>query len=724
MTLRRPQFFILLTLLIGISIIGFFGCNGDSWNNPYSDQDRMEDVLYSSFRERPKHLDPAVAYSANEYVFIGQIYEPPLQYHYLIRPYTLVPLSAQALPEVTYRDKQGAVLPEDGDIQSIAYSDYTIRIRSDVRYQPHPAFAKNAKGQFLYHRLDAAELRSINGIADFESTGSRGLVADDYVYQIKRLVDPRIHSPISELMKHHIVGLGELGEELAKLHKSNGATSIDLRDFSIKGVKSLDQFSYQVRIRGKYPQFRYWLAMPFFSPMPWEAVEFYAQPGLREKNISLDWYPVGTGPYMLVENNPNRRMVLEKNPNYHADSYPSVGEPNDRAAGLLNDAGKQLPFIDKVIYTLEKENIPYWNKFLQGYYDGSGIASDSFDQAIQFSGQGEAELTPAMRDKGIQLKTSVTTSIFYMGFNMLDPIVGGYTEHARQLRQAIAIAIDYEEYISIFTNGRGVAAQGLLPPGIFGSQDGEAGINRYVYDWVDGAPQRKSISEAKRLLAEAGYPGGHNPQDGKPLVLYLDTVATGPDDKARLNWYRKQFAKLGIQLVIRTTDYNRFQQKMRNGDAQIFMWGWNADYPDPENFFFLLHGENAKAKTGGENAVNYQNPQFDELFNLMRNMDDGEERFALIQQMQDMVRRDSPWIFGFHPKNFSLHHDWYQNLKPNLMANNRLKYTKIDSPHRESRRREWNKPVVWPLIILVLIVVVLFAPAWLQYRRKQRAKAI
>lgn len=724
MKLRRAQLSVLLTLLIGLSIIGFFGCNGDSWNNPYSDQDRNEDVLYSAFRERPKHLDPAVAYSANEYVFIGQIYEPPLQYHYLIRPYTLVPLTAQVLPEVTYLDTQGTVLPEDADVESIAYSDYTIRIRSDVRYQPHPAFAKNARGQFLYHQLDMADLRSINGIADFESTGSRGLVAEDYVYQIKRLVDPRIHSPISELMKHYIVGLGELSQELAQLHKSGGETPIDLRKFSIEGVKALDQYSYQVRIRGKYPQFRYWLAMPFFSPMPWEAIEFYAQPGLREKNISLDWYPVGTGPYMLVENNPNRRMVLEKNPNYHSDNYPTQGEPDDPAAGLLDDAGKQLPFIDKVIYTLEKENIPYWNKFLQGYYDGSGIASDSFDQAIQFSGQGEAELTPAMRDKGIQLETSVTTSIFYMGFNMLDPVVGGYTERARQLRQAIAIAIDYEEYISIFTNGRGVAAQGLLPPGIFGSQQGEAGINPYVYDWVDGEPQRKSISEAKRLLAAAGYPGGHNPKDGKPLVLYLDTVATGPDDKARLNWYRKQFAKLGIQLVIRTTDYNRFQQKMRNGDAQIFMWGWNADYPDPENFFFLLHGENAKVKTGGENAVNYQNPQFDALFNLMRNMDDGEKRFALIQKMQDMVRRDSPWIFGFHPKNFSLHHDWYQNLKPNLMANNRLKYTKIDSQLRESRRKQWNKPVVWPLIILVLIFVVLFAPAWLQYRRKQRAKAV
>ena len=720
----RPNLSLLFRLFLGLSLAGGYGCTGESWNNPYGAEVDPENVLYSSFVERPKHLDPAVAYSANEYVFIGQIYEPPLQYHFLIRPYTLVPLTAQVLPDVTYLDRDGAILSDNASVASIAYSDYMIRIRPGVLYQPHPAFAKDSQSRFMYHRLDAAELRSINDISDFKMTGSRELVADDYVYQIKRLVDPRIHSPIAELMKHYIVGLGELSDALAKIHISNNTKRIDLRDFTIEGVKSLDRYTYRVRIRGKYPQFRYWLAMPFFAPMPWEAVEFYAQPGLREKNISLDWYPVGTGPYMLVENNPNRRMVLEKNPNYHPDYYPASGEPGDQAAGLLDDAGLKLPFIDRVVYTLEKESIPYWNKFLQGYYDGSGIASDSFDQAIQFSGQGDVELTQAMRDKGIKLKTTITTSIFYMGFNMLDPVVGGYTKRARELRQALSIAIDYEEYISIFTNGRGVAAQGLLPPGIFGSQSGEAGINPYVYDWVDNAPQRKSIDEAKRLLAEAGYPGGREPKDGKPLVLYLDTVATGPDDKARLNWYRKQFTKLGIQLVIRTTDYNRFQQKMRNGDAQIFMWGWNADYPDPENFFFLLYGDNVKVKSGGENAVNYQNSEFDKLFELMRNLDNGEERFALIQQMQDMVRRDAPWIFGFYPKSFSLHHEWYKNLKPNLMANNGLKYTRIDSQLRQSRRKQWNKPVIWPIAVFALLILAMLAPAWLQYRRKQRAKAI
>src|SRR4029453_13010161 len=165
-----------------------------------------------------------------------------------------------------------------------------------------------------------------------------------------------------------------------------------------------------------------------------------------------------------------------------------------------------MPFIDRVVFSLEKETIPYWNKFLQGYYDASGITSDTFDQVIRVTGSGDAQLTPAMEKQGIRLQTSVATSIMYMGFNMLDPVVGGDSERARKLRQAISIAIDQEEFISIFLNGRGIAAQGPIAPGLFGYKGGEAGINRYMYDWVNGAPQRKAIDYAKKLLAEAGYP--------------------------------------------------------------------------------------------------------------------------------------------------------------------------------------------------------------------------
>ncbi|MGR9106790.1 MAG: ABC transporter substrate-binding protein [Gammaproteobacteria bacterium] len=692
------------------------GCGKSAWNNPYPESDTSMNVLYSSFRERPKHLDAAVSYSSNEFILIAQIYEPVLQYHYLLRPYTLVPLTARGIPEVVYLDRDGRILPPGSDENLIAFSDYVISIQSGILYQPHPAFARKEDGEFLYHALRSDQLDEIRTIGDFNHTDSRELLAEDYVYQIKRLADPRTHSPIAEFMKSYIVGLGELAEALEAEQKKG--ENPDLRRFSLQGTEVLDRYRYRIRVHGKYPQFRYWLAMPFFAPMPWEAVQFYNQAGLQEKNISLDWYPLGTGPFMLVENNPNRRMVLVRNPNFHGENYPREGEGSDARNGLLVDAGMPLPFIDKVVYTLEKEDIPYWNKFLQGYYDASGISSDSFDQAVKFTGAGKVELTAKLQRKSIALQTAVMPSNSYVAFNMLDPVVGGGTEKARKLRRAIAIAVDYEEFISIFMNGRGIAAQGMLPPGIFGYQNGQRGINPYVYDWADGSARRKSLEDARRLMVAAGYAGGRDPDTGRSLILYFDTTTRGPDDKAIFDWFRKQFAKLGIHLVIRATDYNRFQDKMRTGNAQVFMWGWNADYPDPENFFFLLYGPNAKVQADGENAANYRNPRFDELFEKMRNMDDGDARFRIIQEMQEVVRRDAPWLFGMHPKSFSLHHSWFRNLKPNLMANNNLKYLRIDGQLREAKRDEWNRPKIWPLVGLFLIGLAIIFPAWWLYRRK------
>jgi oligopeptide transport system substrate-binding protein len=703
----RTLVLILLTVLLS-------ACTDSQLNNPYPQEEGDQSVVYASFSERPKHMDPAVAYSASEYTFIAQIYEPPFQYHYLKRPYELTPLTATGMPKVEHLNAKGEKLASDADDSDIAYTDYLIEIQPGIRYQPHPALAKNAQGEYFYHHLTDAQIEKLGALQDLPETGSRELTAEDYVYQIKRLAHPKIQSPIAELMKNYIVGFDDFSKQVANKQR------FEIKDLPMVGVTALDRYQYRIRIRGKYPQFIFWLAMPFFSPMPWEADVFYEQPGLNDKNITLDWFPIGTGPYLLAENNPNRRMILQKNPLFHLETYPSEGEPGDKEKGLLADAGKPLPFIDKDVYMLEKETIPYWNKFLQGYYDASGIASDNFDQAIQFTGSGAATLTEAMEEKDIQLETAVMTSIYYLGFNMLDATVGGDSEKARKLRQAIAIAVDYEEYIAIFANGRGVAAQGLIPPGIYGYAEGKDGINPYVYDWVNGKAQRKSIEIAKRLMSEAGYPGGIDPKTKQALILYFDTTAVSVDDRPRMNWYRKQFEKLGIKLVIRGTDYNRFQQKMRDGNAQIFNWGWNADYPDPENFFFLLYGPNAKVARGGENASNYQNPEFDRLFEQMRNMGNGEQRYRIIQSLQEMARRDATWIFGYHPKGFTLYHGWYKNLKPNLMANNQLKYTRIDTAERAEKRAAWNKPVIWPLLVALVVFVLLLIPAILAYRRRIR----
>lgn len=710
------------TILLAMGVCLMAGCS-DSWNNPYPGSDPDANILYSAFAERPKHLDPARSYSSNEVEFTGQIYEPPLQYHFLERPYTLIPLSAEAVPKPRYVDATGTTLPDDAPASAIAESVYELRIRPGIRYQPHPAFARDEAGRYRYHALTAVDLADKRQIGDFEHTGTRELVAADYVYQIKRLAHPRLSSPIFGLMSEHIVGLKALGDTLQQAAQAKPGVALNLDEFALAGAEVVDRYTYRIRVKGKYPQFIYWLAMPFFAPVPWEAEAFYAQPGMADKNLTLDWQPVGTGPYYLAENDPNRRMVLKRNPYFHGETYPVEGGEEDRLAGLLADAGKPLPLVDEAVFSLEKETIPYWSKFLQGYYDSSGISSDSFDQAVQFSTGGDPQLTDSMREKDIRLVTTVATSLWYVGFNMLDPVVGGLGEDRRKLRQALSVAFDYDEFISIFLNGRGIPAQGPIPPGLFGHTEGVTGLNPYVYENRDGRIQRRSIETARTLLAEAGYPNGRHAGTGEPLVLYFDTMASGPDAKSRLDWMKKQLDKLNVQLVVRGTDYNRFQDKIRKGNAQLFEWGWNADYPDPENFLFLLYGPHKKVGTGGENAANYDNPEFNRLFERMKDMENGPERQQVIDAMLEIVRRDAPWIFAYYPKSFGLTHGWVMNVKPNLMANNTLKYRRIDPTLRKARRAEWNRPVLWPIGLLVIAVGAVIAPAVIAWRRHEKSRA-
>lgn len=773
---------VIVACLLGVLLSA---CDGGLWNNPYPASDEGKSIFYTAFTERPKHLDPAQAYSENEYVFLAQIYAPPLQYHYLKRPYQLVPLAASAMPSVHYLDKHYRLLPDNAPTEKIAFSVYEIHIKPNMRYQPHPAFARDAQGKPEYDHLTPEDLRDIHALSDFPHSGTRVVTAADYAYQIKRLADPQLHLPIFGVMSEYIVGLKEYAATLQQALKKSPDAFLDLNKYPLPGVQVIDEQTYRIEVYGKYPQFAYWLAMPFFAPMPPEAERFYAQDGMPEHNLILDWWPVGSGPYYLSENNPNQRMVMTRNPYYDSETYPTEGGAGDAAAGLLADAGKPLPLIDKIVFTLEKETIPYWNKFLQGYYDASNITSDSFDQAVQVNVGGEATVTDTMKAQGIKLSTSVATSTMYTGFNWLDPVVGGSCasstsapslqpsdqssnhstkpsmndgkvagypdgstkgrqsivqqaergidtvgkqndsscdpERARKLRQAIAIAVDFDEFISIFANGRGIAAQSPIPPGIFGYRDGESGINHYVYDWVDGAPKRKSIETAKRLLAEAGYPNGVDAQTGQPLVINLDTTAGGVGDKSRIDWMRKQFAKINVQLVARSTDYNRFQDKIRKGDTQMFYFGWNADYPDPENFLFLLSSAQAKVDKGGENAANYSNPEYDKLFEQMKNMENSPARQAIIDRMLEIVRRDSPWLWGYHPKDYVLQHSWLSNVKANVMANNKLKYWRVDAKRRDMLRRDWNQPVRWPLW-LGAVVLLLFG-VWLWHKLRQREEA-
>ena len=650
-------------------------------NNPYPDSDDKERVLYLNYQEAPKTLDPAVAYSTVDHMIVGPVFDTLLQYHFLERPYRLIPGLLTEMPEVTPRD-DGRVI-------------FHLKLRDDLLFQDDPCFALGTPG-----------------------ATTRPVVAADVAFQLMRLADPKVNSPVAPTMAR-IAGFEEFTARLQKLREGDQAfmaRRIDAQYAAaggIDGVRVLGPTELEIVLREAYPQFRFWLAMEFTAPVPWEAVAYYDGSDGRDKFAE---HPVGTGPFRLALYDKRLRIELARNPNWHGvlhpeahapgAVYPAEGEPDDAARGWLDPAyvGRPLPFLDRVDFELDKEDIPAFTKFLQGYYDLSGIIEESFDRVVH-----QGRLSPEMQRLDMQLAKAVEPAIYYIGFNMRDPVVGAAAgERGRKLRQAMSLVIDSQAFMDIFLNGRGIAAQSVIPPGIFGYE--ETYLNPY---------RRVDVERAKALLREAGYPGGIDPKTGKPLHLTFDTGDTSARGRLRYQFFVDAWSRIGVNVEIAATAYNQFQDKVRRGAYQLFMWGWVADYPDPENFLFLLWSESARS-AGGPNTAEFSDPRFDELFLKMRDAPDGPERFRLIQQMRGILETERPWIELFHPESYALIHGWVHNAKPLGMSSSTLKYRDVDVRLRAEKRAEWNRPVTWPAWVLLGLAVIVIAPAVRTVRKRMR----
>jgi len=709
-------------------------------NNPHPRDAASSNTLFSAVIENsPRHLDPTASYWSNDTPYTYQIYEPPYGYHYLKRPFELVPKTAQAVAKPTYLDKDGKPLPDDAPGELVAESVYEVRIRTGIMFQPHPAFAKDEQGGYRYHAMKPGELGTRRTPLDFEHTGTRELVADDFVYAVKRHATTRITTPIYGIFSEYILGLKEYGPlikaEDAKLRAGMDPASLDkpfldFRRWPLAGASAPEKHLLRLRIKGKYPQWSYWMSMTFLAPVPWEADAFYAQPGMAYVGLTLDTWPVGTGPYMMTEFIKDRRHVMKRNPNYRGEPYPCEGAPGDKEAGLLDDCGKPTPFIDTLVSTIEREGVPMKGKFRQGFYDIEVFERTDTGMDYLVGMQDSEDVRQEYEYKGFRLPRFSDVTSWLIGFNMLDPVIGmGTTPEQqarnRKLRQAISIAIDWEEHSKIFPKKAGETAMGPLPGGLSGSRHGTLeGVNPVTHKVVDGKIVRRPISDAKRLMVEAGYPNGRDAKTGRPLVINYDYYAPAtPERKPEIDWVVRQFSKIDIQLEVRATDNNQFQDKVRKGNYQVFWLGWLADYPDAENFLFLLYGPNGKTKFDGENTSNYASAEFDRLYGEMKMLEDGPQKQAVVDKMVKVAQDDAPWSFGYFPYSSSAAQAWVHNHKPAVLVRDQGRYLRLDTADRVRRLKEWNQPVWWPMVLGALALIGLVVVAIRSFRRRERTNA-
>lgn len=549
--------------------------------------------------EDVKTLDPAQMSDTISATVLPNIYESLYQYSYLKRPFQLEPLLAADRPKFS-ADRLTLRIP----------------IRRGVHFANDPCFPDN-KG--------------------------REMTAHDFVTAVKRHALPGIVSQGLWAIEGKIAGFDAFKTKLEAAKKEDRAAVF--KDESISGFKATEDFALEIKLLRPYPQLLHALAMPFFSPVPQEAIAKYA-----DETGSINEHPVGTGPYTLTSWRRSNHLILDRNPQFHSDFYPTEADEALKQKGYLKDAGKPLPLTDRIDFEVVKEEQPAWLRFLTGEFDAYMMNKDSLEQGLDKSGALKTELV----QQGFKLETEASGRFFYLEFNLKDPILGGN----KLLRQAISSSLDREKFIKTMYSGRGVKQQTIVPLDI----DGYDAKQQLKYDF---APLK-----AKELLAKAGFPGGK----GLP-ILSLDMRSADTLSRQQGDFVHQALSDIGIQVDINLNTFPSFLEKLKKGNFQMSFGGWQIDYPDPESALQVLYGPN---KAPGPNYTYFNHPEYNRLFERMARLESSSERNALIAKMESIVQEEVPWAMLFHTRFFGVSPKTTRNFLPSEMVLNRMKYFGLD----------------------------------------------
>ncbi|MHC4490582.1 MAG: ABC transporter substrate-binding protein [Planctomycetota bacterium] len=535
----------------------------------------------------PKSLDPVRGSTTYEARACSLIYETLFQYKYLVRPPTLEPCLLAKMPDIS----------ADG-------CTYSFELKQGVRFIDDPCFPQGR---------------------------GREVVSKDAFYSLKRMADEDNHPKSWWLLEDTIVGFDEYRE------KQNQAETFDY-DAPVEGMKVLDRHRFRIVLKQPVHRFNYVLEMFQTSVVPREAAERY---GTR-----FGGHPVGTGPFLLERERDwvrGKSLTLHRNPMYREAYYPTEGEEGDEAAGLTQAAGERIPFLDRIDMTFFVNQQPKWLEFRVGNQDYVTVPAENFRDAFV---KRTRRLRSSYRKKGIRGVSVPLLDFIFRGFNMEDPLVGGYTEKKRALRRAMHLAVDIHEFNDTFYNNICVVYDGPIPPDLDGHPPGHV---------LPHGNQGPDLDWARAELAKAGHPGG----EGLPDIDYW--VSQGGNSKEQSEMIQRQLARIGITLNVRLGDFSQLIEAVHNKKAQMFSFAWGSDYPDAENNLALFYGPN---EAPGSNSFNYERKEFDDLYRRIRSMGPSPERTKIYEKMRDMLVEDVPYIGSLARTRYYLIHPWVKNCKP------------------------------------------------------------
>jgi ABC-type transport system substrate-binding protein len=595
-------------------------------------------VRVETYRTALRSIDPATCNDPASAAMQGYLVEGLYTYHFLKRPPTVVPLLAEGMPTVS---------PDRLTI--------TIRIKPNVTYARNPCFGTDHLGR----------------------SATCCITADDFILAFKRCADAAVNANVAwSMLAGKIVGLDAFRD--ATRPDSNAATApgdFSRYDQPVEGLRAIDEHTLQIRLTEPHPRLIYALAMTNLAPIPREAITYWLageddgrggrRPIPMRRRVSeftrAAMLPT-TGPYVLKTFQRKTKIVLVRNPDYRTERYPTEGAPGDDRSGLLDDAGKTVPFVDIVQFEYTPEPYSAWMRFLYKQVDSASVPRDAFEDIITPG----KDLAETWREKGIRLVTYESPSIYWLAFNMDDPVL----QASPSLRRALCLGFDVANWIDVLHNGRGRRAVNVIPS----SFDGHAEAGGGPYYCFDRAAAAEHLAKARKELASAGLL-----EDGRIPTLRIDVGNLNERGRRQGAFIAQQFRQLGLAAEIRQNDWPTLQQRIDAGLCQIYVSGWRAHYPDAQSFLQLFAGENIET---GTNTTHYRNAGYDRLYDRAVSMDPGPQRTELYAQLARMIGEDCPVLLLSEPISYVLVHDWAGNVKPNPVSFTDGKYRRIDTDLR------------------------------------------